>query len=105
MSAPPRFSLVDGGPLCALMRHFGWTRPDGRIDYWRACIVLLAVAWGPLLLAALSARLLTGQFFSIDWSVHARMLVAIPLLLRADVSLHERTRFVIDQFVSGGWVV
>ena len=35
--------MVDGGPLCALMRRLGWTRPDGHIDYLRAAIVLVAV--------------------------------------------------------------
>ncbi len=104
MSAATGFSLVDGGPLCALLRRFGWTRPDGRIDNLRACIVLVAVAWGPLLVATLSARVMTGHSLPIDWGVHARVLVAIPLLLRADASLHERTRFVIDQFVLDGWV-
>jgi hypothetical protein len=97
------FSLVDGGPLCGLMRWLGWTRRDGRIDYLRACIVLVAVAWGPLLVATLSARLVTGHGFTIDWGVHTRLLVAIPLLLRADVSLHARTRFVVDQFVIDRW--
>ncbi len=47
---------------------------------------------------------MTGHSLPIDWGVHARVLVAIPLLLRADASLHERTRFVIDQFVLDGWV-
>jgi len=26
----PAFSLVDGGPLCRLIRRLGWVRPDGR---------------------------------------------------------------------------
>ena len=89
------FSLVDGGPLCALMRRLGWTRPDGHIDYLRAAIVLVAVTWGPLLVATLSARLLTGRSFAIDWSAHTRLLVAIPLLLRSEYSLHARTRFAV----------
>ena len=86
------------------MRHFGWTRPDGRIDYLRACVVFVAVAWGPLLVMALSARVLIGHAFVIDWGVHTRLLVAIPLLLLADASLHERTRFVVDQLVADRWV-
>lgn len=98
------FSLVDGGPLCALLRRFGWTRPDGRVDYLRAGIVLVAVAWGPLLVMALSARVMIGHAFAFDWGVHARLLVAIPLLLMADASLHERTRFVADQLVADHWV-
>ena len=104
MSAARDFSLVDGGPFCALLRHFGWTRRDGRIDYLRACIVVVAVAWGPLLVATLSARVMVGHAFAIDWGVHARLLVAIPLLLLADASLHERTRFVVDQLVADRWV-
>src|SRR5262245_50665984 len=98
------FSLVDGGPLVALLRRLGWRRADGRVDYLRACAVLVAIAWGPLLVAMLSARLMSGQSFAIDWGIHARLLVAIPLLLRADVSLHERTRFVVGQFIADGWV-
>jgi hypothetical protein len=104
MSAARDFSLVDGGPLCASLRRFGWTRRDGRVDYLRACIVLVAVAWGPLLVTALSAHVLVGHAFVIDWGVHARLLVAIPLLLLADASLHERTRFVVDQLVADHWV-
>jgi len=104
MAGGTDFSLVDGGPLVALLRRLGWRRPDGRIDYLRACTVLVAIAWGPLLLATLSARLMSGQSFVIDWGVHARLLVAIPLLLRADVSLHERTRFVVGQFITDRWV-
>jgi len=98
------FSLVDGGPLVALLRRIGWRRPDGRVDYLRVCTVLVAIAWGPLLVAMVSARLVGGQSFPIDWGVHARLLVAIPLLLRADVSLHARTRFVASQLVADGWV-
>ena len=103
MPAASAFSLVDGGPLCALMRRLGWTRPDGRIDYLRACIVLVAVAWGPLLLALLAARFAAPRSFVIDWSVHTRLLIAIPLLLRADVSLDVRTRLAGDQLVSDRW--
>ena len=104
MAAARGFSLVDGGPLCALLRHLGWTRSDGRVDYLRACVVLVAVAWGPLLVMALSGRVMIGHAFVIDWGVHARLLVAISLLLLADASLHERTRFVVDQLVADRWV-
>jgi hypothetical protein len=103
MPTASAFSVVDGGPLCALMRRLGWTRPDGAIDHLRACIVLVALAWGPLLVAALSARLTTGQWLAIDWSVHTRLLVAVPLLLRADASLHVRTRVVLERFTADGW--
>src|SRR4029079_4216597 len=56
------------------------------------------------LVAALSARVIVGHAFAIDWGVHARLLAAIPLLLLADASLHERTRFVVEQLEVDRWV-
>jgi hypothetical protein len=104
MVATRGFSLVDGGPLCALLRRLGWTRPDGRLDFRRACVVLVAVAWGPLLVAALYARATGGRALAIEWGVHARLLAAIPLLLLADASLHARTRSVVHRLVDDRWV-
>jgi hypothetical protein len=103
MPGASAFSLVDGGPLCALMRRLGWTHPDGRIHRLRAGLVLVAVAWAPLLVAMLAVRLSAPHSFAVDWSVHTRLLIAIPLLLRADVSLDMRTRLVSDQLVSDHW--
>jgi hypothetical protein len=97
------FSLVDGGPLYALLRRLGWTRPDGRVDYVRASLMLVAFAWGPLVAAALSAHFRTDHSFAIDWGIHARLLIAIPLLLRADVALHARTRSVVAKFAAERW--
>ena len=95
--------MVDGGPLYALLMRLGWTRPDGRLDYVRASLMLVACAWGPLVVAALFAHFRAGQSFAIDWGIHARLLIAIPLLLRADVSLHARTRSVVARFAADRW--
>jgi hypothetical protein len=103
MPAVSEFSLVDGGPLYALMRRLGWTRPDGRLDYVLASLMIVAFAWGPLVVASLSAHFGTDHSFAIDWGTHARLLVAIPLLLRADVSLHARTRSVVAKFTADRW--
>jgi hypothetical protein len=94
------FSLVDGGPLYASLKRLGWTRADGRVDFVRASLMLVAIAWGPLLVAAVSAHLMTDQSFAIEWGIHTRLLVAIPLLLCADVSLHARTRSVVAKFAA-----
>jgi hypothetical protein len=51
----------------------------------------------------LAVRLSAPHSFVVDWSVHTRLLIAIPLLLRADVSLDTRTRLVSDQLVSDHW--
>jgi hypothetical protein len=97
------FSLVDGGPLCRLIRRLRWVQPDGRIDYLRACLVVVAVTWGPLFVLSIVERVVTGRVPSIDWSVHARLLVTIPLLFAADASLHWRSRKAIEVLFEEGW--
>jgi hypothetical protein len=103
MLAPSEFSLVDGGPFYALLRRLGWTRPDGRLDSVRASLMLVAFTWGPLVVASLSTYVRTDQSFAVDWGIHARLLIAIPLLLRADVSLHARTRSVVAKLAAERW--
>jgi hypothetical protein len=99
----PGFSLVDGGPLCLLMRRLGWVRPDGRCDYLRACLVLVATTWGPILVLAVAGRVVTGHVPTMDWSVHARLLITIPLLFRAEASLHWRSRRTIEVLLHERW--
>jgi len=99
----PAFSLVDGGPLCRLLRRLGWARPDGRCDYLRACLGFVVVTWGPLFVLSMVERVLTGRVPSIDWSVHARLLVTIPLLFRAEASLRWRSRKTIEVFFEDHW--
>ncbi len=97
------FSLVDGGPLCRLIRRLGWVRPDGCCDYLRTCLVLVAVSWGPLFVLSMVERAVTGRVPSIDWSAHARLLVAVPLFFYAEASLHWRSRKAIELFVTERW--
>ncbi len=99
----PAFSLVDGGPLCRLIRRLGWVHPDGRCNYFRACLVLVAVTWGPLFVLSMAERAVTGRMPLIDWSVHARLLVAVPLLFRAEASLHWRSQKAIGIFLEERW--
>jgi hypothetical protein len=103
MPAAAEFSLVEGGPLYALLRRLGWTRPDGRLDYVRASLTLVAIVWGPLVVAALSAHFIAGRSFALDWGIHTRLAIGIPLLLHADMSLHGRTRSVVARFEAGRW--
>ena len=102
MSNPP-FSLVDGGPLCRVLRRLGWVRPDGQCDYFRACLAVVALTWGPLLVLSVIERVATGHVPAIDWGVHARLLVAVPLLFRAESSLHIRTKRAIEIFFEERW--
>jgi hypothetical protein len=76
------FSLNDGGPFHAIMRRLGLLRPSGMVQlHW-----LVAFAWAPIMLGEL-VRTLWGLPSDPTWSdisVHARLLVALPLMLFAE---------------------
>jgi hypothetical protein len=72
-------------------------------DYFRACLAVVAVTWGPLFVLSMAERVVTGRVPSIDWSAHARLLVTIPLLFAAEGSLHWRSRKAIGVFLEERW--
>ena len=79
----------------------GLVKPPLARVVWRMTVITL-MAWLPLLaLTALGGRLTSGVkvpfFFDID--VHARLLIALPLLVGAEVAVHRRMRVLILQFV------
>ena len=97
------FSLVLGGPLYQLLQA---TRLSGEaLDHlWRRLIFISLLCWLPLLLlSALEGHLLRGPAavpFLLDLEVHIRFLVAIPLLVSAELLVHQRMRMVLRQFVA-----
>ena len=66
-------------------------------------IVISLLAWLPLLvLSALEGQVLGGSAavpFLLDVEVHVRFLVALPLLIVAELVVHQRMRFVVQQFL------
>ena len=100
---PPDFSLVLGGPLYQLFRR---THLSGdALDLVQRRIVVIALlAWLPLaLLSGLGGRLLPGSTtvpFLLDVEVHIRYLLAVPLLVAAELVVHRRMRPVLQQFVA-----
>ena len=100
---PPDFSLVLGGPLYQLFRR---THLSGdALDLVQRRIVVIALlAWLPLaVLSALGGRLLPGTTsvpFLLDVEVHIRYLLAVPLLVAAELVVHQRMRPVLQQFVA-----
>ena len=99
---PPEFSLVLGGPLFQLMRRIHLS--DDALQMARRRIVAGALlAWFPLLLLST----LTGEFwggqaavpFLKDAEVHVRFLVALPLLILAELVVHQRMRPLDQQFL------
>jgi hypothetical protein len=91
---PPDFSLVLGGPLYQLLRRAHLT-DDALMLQRRRIVVISLVAWLPLLvLAALGGRLLGGVAvpFLLDADVHIKFLLAMPLLIAAELIVHQRMR-------------
>src|SRR5215831_14913256 len=99
---PEDFSLVLGGPLFQLLRRSHLSGNTLDLLYRRVLIVPL-LAWLPLLvLAALEGQALGGHVavpFLMDVEVHVRFLVALPLLIVAELVVHQRMRFVVRQFL------
>ena len=99
--AAPEFSLVLGGPLYQLLRRVH--RADDALMLQRRRIVLISLfAWLPLLaLAALGGRLLGGEVavpFLVDVDAHVKFLVAMPLLIAAELVVHQRMRALASTF-------
>jgi len=99
--AAPEFSLVLGGPLYQLLRRVHLA--DDALMLQRRRIVLISLfAWLPLLaLAALGGRLLGGEVavpFLVDVDAHVKFLVAMPLLIAAELVVHQRMRALASTF-------
>src|SRR5512143_3813596 len=99
---PQDFSLVLGGPLFQFMRRAHLT--DDALTLLRQRILVLALfAWLPLLiLSVLEGQALGGRAavpFLLDVDVHVRFLVALPLLIVAELVVHQRMRVVVRQFL------
>ena len=99
---PGDFSLVLGGPLFQLLRH-SHLSGDALELARRRLIILLLLAWLPLLvLSALEGQALGKNVavpFLLDVEAHVRFLVALPLLIVAELVIHQRMRFVVRQFL------
>ncbi|WP_051304877.1 hypothetical protein [Chitinilyticum litopenaei] len=105
--ATPDFSLVLGGPLFQL-----WLRSrlsdDAEGLLKRRIVVIALLAWLPLvLISAISGDALGGAIavpFLLDAEVHVRFLLAIPVLVAAELLVHLRLRRVMQQFLDRGLI-
>jgi len=99
---PPDFSLVLGGPLFQLLRRTHLS-DDALLLVRQRVIVIALLAWLPLLLlSALEGNLWGGSTvvpFLFDIEVHVRFLVALPLLILAELVVHRRMRPLLQQFL------
>jgi hypothetical protein len=99
------FSLVLGGPLFQLFRmaHLEGDHADLLL---RRIVTLTLAAWLPLLLLTIGSS--TGNLnrlsFFRDVEVHVRFLVALPVLIAAELLVHLRIRPIVARFVDWGIV-
>src|SRR5215472_1863366 len=95
------FSLVLGGPLFQLFRR-AHLEGDHLELLSRRVLTVTLVAWLPLLLLTTfgsSAGNLGRLSFFHDVEVHVRFLIALPILIAAELIVHLRIRAVVSRFV------
>ena len=104
----PDFSLVLGGPLFQLFRRAHLS--GGVLELLdRRIIVITLIAWLPLLiLSSLGGHALSGGVtlpFLHDIETQIRLLIALPVLIFAELIVHLRLRPVVQNFVKRNIVV
>ena len=104
---PVDFSLIAGGPLFQLWRR---TRlaTDALELLHRRVIVVVLLTWVPLLLLSIAEGHAWGGSVALpflhDVEMHVRLLLALPLLLIAEMVVHHRMRRVVRQFLERGLI-
>jgi len=99
---PGDFSLVLGGPLYQLWRR---TRLSGNAMQLlhRRIIAAVLLLWAPLLILSIAEGHAWGGTVKLpflrDVEMHVRLLLALPLLIVAELVVHQRMRRVVQQFV------
>lgn len=99
------FSIVSGGLLWKLL-HASRLGGLSRRQVARRCVVLMALAWVPLLVATAAEGTALGGLGSFAWDVgtHVRLLLALPLLLTAERALDRRVGEGLGHLVEAGLV-
>jgi hypothetical protein len=101
------FSIVLGGPLFQALRRAHLTGDTLQLVQ-RRVLVMTIFAWVPLLvLSAVDGKAWGGAVtvpFLYDVDAYARFLVALPLLIVAELVVHMRMRGIVTQFVTLGLV-
>jgi hypothetical protein len=102
LKTSPEFSIVAGGPIFRFLRRLQPTS-DRLTNLRRGIIIIPVLAWLPLLvLSAVEGRLFSGSVavpFLQDLEVHIRFLLALPMLLIAEVGVEQRLRPLPQEFL------
>ena len=100
---PPDFSLVMGGPIFQLFRR-SHLAGDGLDLVVRRILVITLIAWPPLLLLSALGTHVPGVTVKLaflrDIEAHVRLLVALPVLIAAELLVHSRLRPIVKAFLA-----
>jgi hypothetical protein len=95
------FSIVLGGPFFQLLRKVHLTGNALELLKQRTLIIAL-LAWLPLFVFSLIKGSAWGEGTNLpfieDFEVHIRFLLALPLMIFAELIIHERLQNVVQQF-------
>jgi hypothetical protein len=107
LEPPIDFSLVLGGPVFQFFRK-SHLAGDGLELVHRRLVTITLIAWLPLLLLGFLGRSpgdLGRLSFLHDVEVHVRFLIALPVLIAAELIVHSRLRVVVRSFVDRSLVL
>src|SRR5439155_9382924 len=97
---PTEFSLVLGGPLFQLFRRAHLSGPALELLHRRVLVMSLLAWLPPAILSAIEGHLLGPHLsFLHDVESHVRFLVALPLLILAEIVVHRRIKPLLKCFV------
>lgn len=101
VNEPPDFSLVLGGPLFQLLMRLGLTTPS--LDLLKKRIIYITLfTWLPLLFLSILDGKAWGNVkvpFLFDLEAQSRFLIALPLLIAAELLVHKHARLMVGQFI------
>jgi len=96
------FTLTEGGPGAAFLKQIHLVRPEWGAGLGRTALILAAITWAPLFVLCGFEGLLFGRVkmpFFYDIAAHTRFLVAVPVLVLADIPVGLSLRQVMGHFV------
>ena len=107
LADPKDFSVVLGGPLFQLFRK-AHLAGDALELMTKRVLAMVALSWVPLLILTAAQGLALGTKvvvpFLYDIEAQARILLFLPLLVAAELIVHQRLRPVASQFLQRGLI-
>jgi len=96
------FSLTEGGPGFSIMKRLHLVHPELGTGAGRTALALMSLTWGPLFLCLLQGSVFHGVKvpFFFDIAAHTRFLLAVPVLVLADIPIGVRLRQVVRHFIA-----